>query len=74
MIFIIGARQRARNRESGVFHCPRCATEREYDRTEIERVGHLFFVPVITLGSGGEYVECRSCRSRYDTGVLGKDG
>ena len=58
MIFIVGARDRAKRNKTGVFRCPRCDAERRYDRMEIERVGHLFFIPLVRLGSGGEYVEC----------------
>jgi hypothetical protein len=71
VIFIIGARDRVSRRETGGFHCPRCDTERRYERTVIVRVGHLFFVPLVKLGSSGEFVECLACRSRYDVGVLG---
>jgi tellurite resistance protein len=55
----------------GVFHCPNCGGDREYKRRQGRNFFTLFFIPVIPLTkTGGEFVECGTCKGRWEPGVL----
>ncbi|MFD0903073.1 hypothetical protein [Actinomadura sediminis] len=55
----------------GVFHCPQCGGDREYRRRQGRNFFTLFFIPVLPLNkTGGEIVECGTCRGRWAPGVL----
>ncbi|MDL4775169.1 zinc-ribbon domain-containing protein [Actinomadura xylanilytica] len=55
----------------GVFHCPECGGDREYRRRYGRNFFSLFFIPVIPLNkSGGEFVQCDTCKGRWNTAVL----
>lgn len=56
----------------GIFHCPDCGGDRDYRRRQGRNFFTLFFVPVIPLTkAGGEFIECDTCRGRWNPGVLG---
>lgn len=57
-------------KERGTFHCPRCSMQRGYRWISVNRFFTLYFIPLIPLGSVGEYIECDSCRGTYGTEVL----
>ncbi|WP_192810251.1 TerB family tellurite resistance protein [Actinomadura rudentiformis] len=55
----------------GVFHCPDCGGDREYRRRQGRNFFSLFFIPVIPLNkTGGEFVQCSTCKGRWNMGVL----
>ncbi|MBE1537971.1 hypothetical protein [Actinomadura algeriensis] len=55
----------------GVFHCPQCGGDREYRKRQGRNFFTLFFIPVLPLNkTGGEIVECGTCRGRWTPGVL----
>ncbi|MGP4023751.1 hypothetical protein [Actinomadura sp. 3N407] len=55
----------------GIFHCPDCGGDREYRRRQGRNFFTLFFIPVIPLTKiGGEFIECDTCKSRWNPGVL----
>ncbi|MFC4052342.1 hypothetical protein ACFOY4_21875 [Actinomadura syzygii] len=55
----------------GTFHCPDCGGDREYRRRQGRNFFTLFFIPVIPLTkTGGEFIECDTCRGRWNPGVL----
>ena len=46
-----------------------CPEDEVFEHRSI-RFWHVFWIPLIRLGSGGEHVRCRVCHSIYDPGVL----
>jgi tellurite resistance protein len=70
MLLIFGLSVFFRTIGEGDFHCPSCGGDRHYRRRIARRWFTLFFVPVIPLNRVGEVVECRTCRTRFDPGVL----
>ncbi|TDC82406.1 TerB family tellurite resistance protein [Actinomadura sp. 7K507] len=55
----------------GTFHCPACGGDRDYRRRQGRNFFTLFFVPVIPLTkTGGEIIECDTCKGRWNLGVL----
>lgn len=54
----------------GTFYCPQCEGDRHFSWKSARRWFTLFFVPVLPLNHLGEYVECDTCESTYDTRVL----
>lgn len=67
---LFGTTGRERDRGSGEFFCPRCKSDQSYAHKEVVRKGHLYFIPLIDLGSVGEFVECRRCGGQFTTEVL----
>jgi hypothetical protein len=57
-------------KESGQFHCPTCRSSQGYYWKKANRFFTLYFIPLIPLGSAGEYIECQSCRGTYHIDVL----
>jgi len=70
VLLIFGLSVFFRTVDEGTFHCPRCGGDRAYRRRAGRRYFSLFFLPVIPLNSVGEIVECRTCRTRFEPGVL----
>lgn len=72
----IGWRDFSRTVDEGTFECanPRCKGKahdlQHYRHRRARNWVTLFFVPVIPLNVCGDYVECRSCKSIFDTQVL----
>jgi hypothetical protein len=54
----------------GAFYCDRCGGDRPCRQRAGRRWLTLIFLPVIPLNSVGDHVQCRTCRTRYETGVL----
>ncbi|MBX6752006.1 MAG: zinc ribbon domain-containing protein [Micromonosporaceae bacterium] len=55
---------------TGQFHCPNCGGDRHYEHRVARRFFTLFFLPVIPLNKVGEFVRCKTCRTRFDPRVL----
>lgn len=74
MPFIIwGTRGITSTSESGQFHCPQCNARRSYSHKNVRRFFTLFFIPLIPLDKLGDYVECNTCRTTFNTRVLSID-
>ena len=70
MFFIAGLTTRRTTVDSGRFHCPNEGAVRGYQRLRARRWFTLFFVPLLPLGTRGDWVRCRSCAATYDSDVL----
>ena len=67
---LLGPGTRTRRLGSGTFRCPRERSSRRYELKAVRRWAYLKRVPILRLGEVGRYVECRSCGSTFDHGVL----
>lgn len=70
MFFILGLRTRTSTVDDGIFRCPNEGGDREYRHRRARRWFTVFFVPLIPLGTKGEWVRCTSCGARYGTDVV----
>jgi uncharacterized Zn-finger protein len=70
VIFFFGTRQRRRLLESGSFRCPYCLEPRAFERVAARTWVHVFWIPVVPLGSAREEVSCRTCGNRWAPRVL----
>jgi tellurite resistance protein len=75
MVFLIifGTRGVTTTAESGDFFCPACDKKRRYDHKLVRRFFTLYFIPLIPMGTVGEYIECQTCRGTYKPAVLAYD-
>ncbi|MEM7287503.1 MAG: hypothetical protein AAF480_14220 [Actinomycetota bacterium] len=71
---LLGSGTRTRRLGSGTFRCPRERSSRQYELKAVQRWAFLRRVPLVRLGEVGRYVECRSCGSTFDHGVLAHPG
>jgi hypothetical protein len=69
-MIIFGTRVRRRVIGEGQFYCPKCSALRAYKHIKASRYFALYFVPLIPMGKLGEYVECQTCGTAYEPGVL----
>jgi hypothetical protein len=71
MLLIWGWKVRFRTLLQGVFFCPSCGGDRQYERKQGRRWFTFFFIPAIPLNNvGEEFVECTTCRQAYKPSVL----
>ncbi len=70
MILFFGTRRRTRVLGDGTFHCPFCYQPRAFIRSETRTWVHLFWIPLIPLGSAQEEVRCSVCGGRWAPEVL----
>ena len=70
MLLIWGWKARFKTLREGMFHCPSCGADRHYRLRQARRWFTFFWIPVIPLQQLGEFVECSSCQSSYNEGVL----
>ena len=56
--------------KEGNFHCPQCNTQTKYRHRKVNKFFTLYFIPLIPLGSAGEFVECRCCKGTFVPRVL----
>ena len=73
MFFIAGIKGDTTTVARGEFFCPRCNTYTRYNHNQVHEKATVFFIPVIKLRQLGEYIECQSCDSTYEIGVLEYD-
>ncbi len=69
-MIIFGTRGIKSKIKSGNFICPQCETDRKYDHKKVTKFFTLYFIPLIPLGSAGEYVECKTCKGTFIPRVL----
>ena len=72
-MIIFGSRTLTSSQGGGVFNCPRCDMQRNYDHKQLNRWFTLYFIPCIPMGSAGDYVECMSCGGTFGSEILSYD-
>jgi zinc-ribbon family len=70
MLLVLGVRYLTTVVATGLFHCPSCGGDRRYRMRRPRAWIHVFWIPVVPLRTGEEYVECDLCRTRYRPSVL----
>ena len=74
LLILFGTKDRRKVEQSGQFMCPKCGVERGYEVISIREWFTVFFIPILpTANNEGreDFVECGTCKSTYDTDVLG---
>lgn len=69
-MIIFGTRGVKSTIQSGDFNCPQCARSMPYRHRKVKKFFTLYFIPLIPLGSAGEYVECNGCKGTFIPRVL----
>jgi len=69
-MIIFGTRGVRSTKATGNFNCPQCEADRGYRHRKVTQFFTLYFIPLIPLGSKGEYVECNHCKGTFITRVL----
>lgn len=69
-MIIFGTRGVRSTKATGNFNCPQCESDRGYRHRKVTQFFTLYFIPLIPLGSKGEYVECNHCKGTFITRVL----
>lgn len=69
-MIIFGTRGIKSTIKSGNFHCPQCENDKPYRHRKVTKFFTLYFIPLIPLGSAGEYVECGTCKGTFIPRVL----
>ena len=69
-IIIYGWTTKEKTLESTEFFCPHCREHRDGEHRAVKRYFTLYFIPLIPLGTVGEFVRCDTCEGQYDTAVL----
>lgn len=70
MFILVGIRSRVQEISGGQFYCARCDTIRPYTHKRLRNYLAVFFIPLVPLGTRGEYVECKVCLRTYTPEVL----
>ncbi|TVQ53769.1 MAG: zinc-ribbon domain-containing protein [Phycisphaerales bacterium] len=61
IMIIWGSKGREKIVARGQFHCPKCRTDAEYTHRRVSRCFTLYFIPLFTLETLGEYGLCHHC-------------
>ncbi len=69
-MIIFGTRGVKSTKETGQFNCPQCERQTGYRHRKVTKFFTLYFIPLIPLGSAGEYVECNQCKCTFIPRVL----
>ena len=69
-MIIFGTRVKYKTIGEGQFFCPKCQQTRAYVHKKASRYFALYFVPLVPMGSLGEYVECQTCHTTFKPDVL----
>ena len=72
MIVVWGWRTVFRLVGSGVFSCPNCGADRNYERRRAQRFFTFFFIPLIPLKVIGEFIRCTYCKTDFRESVLAR--
>ena len=72
-MIIFGTRTTNPTAGQGLFNCPRCGPQKPYSHKKQKRWFTLYFIPVIPLGTPGEYLECDACAGTFDMAALHHD-
>ena len=74
LLIIFGMKVRHQEIGQGEFFCPKCQNQRNYKHKKAARYFSLYFVPIIPLGTLGEFVECQTCGVAFEPTVLHMQG
>ena len=69
-MIIFGTRGVKSTIKEGNFNCPQCEDTKPFRHRKVTNFFTLYFIPLIPLGSAGEYVECRHCKGTFIPRVL----
>ncbi len=69
-IIIYGWTTKEKTLESTEFFCPNCREHRDCEHRAVKRYFTLYFIPLIPLGTVGEFIHCDTCEGQFDTAVL----
>jgi hypothetical protein len=58
---------------TGIFNCPQCQSEAPYTLKKATQFFTLYFIPLIPLGSQGQFVECNQCKGTFTEEILNYD-
>lgn len=67
---IWGTRAVKRTLQTGTFMCPNCQTVQNFRLVRAQKHGHLYWIPLFSMGAPVQYVECQACKGTYDPAVL----
>ena len=73
LLILFGTKDKRKVVTGGQFVCPKCGVERGYEVISIREWFTLFFIPILpTANNEGreDFVECGTCKSKYDPDVL----
>jgi hypothetical protein len=70
MLLIWGWRSLLKVLGVGEFHCPRCRADRSYQLVRPRRWFTMFFIPVIPLKWGENFVQCSACKAGFSEEIL----
>jgi hypothetical protein len=72
MFFIAGLKSRTKTVAEGRFRCPNEGADRPYRHLHARRWFTLFFIPLLPLGTQGEWVRCGGCGAQYGPDVTAR--
>jgi uncharacterized membrane protein len=64
-VIIFGSRTIPSTVATGEFSCRVCNMHRTYHHINARRFFTLYFIPIIPIGSAGEYIQCSSCGGTF---------
>lgn len=71
MFFIVwGWKVRFRTVGTGMFSCPNCGGDRNFERRRAQKWFHLYYIPLIPTKVVGEVVRCTACKTDFRDSVL----
>ena len=73
LLILFGTKDRRKVEGAGQFICPKCGVKRDYEVISLREWFTLFFIPILPTANNEEredFVECKTCKSVYDTDVL----
>ena len=74
LLILFGTKDRRKVVADGQFVCPKCGVKKDFEVISLREWFTLFFIPILpTANNEGreDFVECGTCKSTYDTDVLG---
>jgi hypothetical protein len=66
MHIVIGLGTRNRDHTSAYFYCPRCRARKPCAQGSTTSYLTLFFLPLLPVGTRGEYYRCEGCQELFD--------
>ncbi|MEL7472333.1 MAG: TerB family tellurite resistance protein [Planctomycetota bacterium] len=60
-------------REHGEFFCPQCQARRAHKKRRGRQFFHLYFIPIIPISGGHEFIQCQDCKGEFHLDVLSHD-
>ncbi len=72
-MIIFGTRTIHTTRERGEFHCPACGAKQAFRKRRARSFFHVYFIPLIPVSGGQEYIKCNACKGDFQLAVLEHD-